>query len=340
MGVLACLFGSLSAEGRRAVATASAVGTPGTPVPPGTGRRLGRARRADDRGGPHQCDGVDQGRCRALPAARTVDDVLHQFPASACFVAAVAWWPIAPHGVSLRSIGPSGVSRTLVLLGRHSACDGCLWRWVYWSKVPLESIEHIEVVHSVHPLWELCPGRRDQVPYSEASAAGSGQDRRRHARHRRCQCRHHSRQRARRAVAAGKCLGAEGIRSSRSTSAVPLTSRPMLAVDLSWTRGIPPSPMPRCLSAAVFTRTAAMARRCRTPPRRAIEAGGTLLSNDGSTWQVSLYSQLQTFAARLTDRQRSRLRSLDARPGGACAAVGGWLQWTKRMFQASADRRR
>ncbi len=48
-------------------------------------------------------------------------------------------------GVSLRGIGPSGVSRTLVLL------DGVPFNepfggWVYWTRVPLESTERIEVV--------------------------------------------------------------------------------------------------------------------------------------------------------------------------------------------------
>jgi outer membrane cobalamin receptor len=48
-------------------------------------------------------------------------------------------------GVSLRGIGPSGVSRTLVLLDGVPINDP-FGGWVYWSRVPLGSAERIEVV--------------------------------------------------------------------------------------------------------------------------------------------------------------------------------------------------
>ena len=48
-------------------------------------------------------------------------------------------------GVSLRGIGPSGVSRTLVLLDGMPFNDP-FGGWVYWTRVPLESVDRIEVV--------------------------------------------------------------------------------------------------------------------------------------------------------------------------------------------------
>jgi outer membrane cobalamin receptor len=78
--------------------------------------------------------------------ARTVDDLLRQVPGFSLFrrSSSLVTHPTA-QGVSLRGIGPSGVSRTLVLLDGVPLNDP-FGGWVYWSKVPLESIERIEVV--------------------------------------------------------------------------------------------------------------------------------------------------------------------------------------------------
>ena len=48
-------------------------------------------------------------------------------------------------GVSLRGIGPSGVSRTVVLLDGVALNDP-FGGWIYWSRVPLATLERIEVV--------------------------------------------------------------------------------------------------------------------------------------------------------------------------------------------------
>jgi outer membrane receptor protein involved in Fe transport len=78
--------------------------------------------------------------------AVAVDDVLRQLPTFSLFTrsSSISSNPTS-QGVSLRGIGPSGVSRTLVLL------DGVPFNepfggWVYWTRVPLESTERIEVV--------------------------------------------------------------------------------------------------------------------------------------------------------------------------------------------------
>jgi len=78
--------------------------------------------------------------------AIAVDDVLRQLPTFSLFTrsSSIVSNPTS-QGVSLRGIGPSGVSRTLVLL------DGTPFNepfggWVYWTRVPLDATERIEVV--------------------------------------------------------------------------------------------------------------------------------------------------------------------------------------------------
>lgn len=77
--------------------------------------------------------------------ARTVDDLLRQIPGFSLFrrSSSLVTHPTT-QGVSLRGIGPSGVSRTLVMLDGVPLNDP-FGGWVYWSKVPLESVERIEV---------------------------------------------------------------------------------------------------------------------------------------------------------------------------------------------------
>ena len=78
--------------------------------------------------------------------ALVADDVLRQIPTFSLFrrTSSLASHPTA-QGVSLRGIGPSGVSRTLVLVDGVPINDP-FGGWVYWSRMPLESAERIEVV--------------------------------------------------------------------------------------------------------------------------------------------------------------------------------------------------
>ena len=121
---------------------------------------------------------VDAETIRESPAI-AVDDVLRQIPTFSLFTRASS---LSSHptsqGVSLRGIGPSGVSRTLVLsdgIPQNDPFGG----WVYWTRVPLESVDRIEVVegpssslygnyamggvinvmttHPTHPMVELKP---------------------------------------------------------------------------------------------------------------------------------------------------------------------------------------
>jgi len=74
------------------------------------------------------------------------DDVLRRLPSFSLFrrTSSMAAHPTT-QGVSLRGIGPSGVSRTLVLLDGVPFNDP-FGGWVYWSRIPLEQAERIEVV--------------------------------------------------------------------------------------------------------------------------------------------------------------------------------------------------
>src|SRR3954447_13657481 len=78
--------------------------------------------------------------------AVVADDVLRQIPTFSLFrrTSSLASHPTA-QGVSLRGIGPSGVSRTLVMLDGVPINDP-FGGWVYWSRIPLETAERIEVV--------------------------------------------------------------------------------------------------------------------------------------------------------------------------------------------------
>jgi outer membrane receptor protein involved in Fe transport len=79
-------------------------------------------------------------------AAIVADDVLRQVPTFSLFrrTSSLASHPTT-QGVSLRGIGPSGVSRTLVLFDDIPFNDP-FGGWVYWTRVPLENTERIEIV--------------------------------------------------------------------------------------------------------------------------------------------------------------------------------------------------
>ena len=79
-------------------------------------------------------------------AAQTVDDLLRQVPGFSLFrrSSSVVAHPTA-QGLSLRGIGPSGASRALVLVDGVPANDP-FGGWVYWSRIPMLSVDQIEIV--------------------------------------------------------------------------------------------------------------------------------------------------------------------------------------------------
>lgn len=79
--------------------------------------------------------------------ALTVDDLLRQVPGFSLFrrSSSLVSHPTT-QGVTLRGIAPSGVSRALVLLDGVPLNDP-FGGWVYWSLIPRDSVQRIEVVH-------------------------------------------------------------------------------------------------------------------------------------------------------------------------------------------------
>ena len=75
------------------------------------------------------------------------DDLLRQLPEFSLFrrASSLSAHPTS-QGVSLRGIGPSGVSRSLVLLDGVPFNDA-FGGWVYWTAMPMESADRIEVVN-------------------------------------------------------------------------------------------------------------------------------------------------------------------------------------------------
>jgi len=90
---------------------------------------------------------VDRQTIQQSPAVVS-DDVLRLVPTFSLFrrTSSLSSHPTS-QGVSLRGIGPSGVSRTLVLYDGIPFNDP-FGGWVYWTRVPLDSVDRIEVVDS------------------------------------------------------------------------------------------------------------------------------------------------------------------------------------------------
>jgi outer membrane receptor protein involved in Fe transport len=92
---------------------------------------------------------LDAQMIRQSPAV-VADDVLRQVPTFSLFrrASSLVAQPTT-QGVSLRGIGPSGQSRTLVLLDGVPFNDP-FGGWVYWTRVPLLSVERIEVTEDTN----------------------------------------------------------------------------------------------------------------------------------------------------------------------------------------------
>src|SRR5262245_17550568 len=73
------------------------------------------------------------------------DDLLRQVPTFSLFrrTSGIAAQPTT-QGVSLRGLGPSGQSRTLVLLDGIPFNDP-FGGWVYWTRVPMVSVDRVEI---------------------------------------------------------------------------------------------------------------------------------------------------------------------------------------------------
>jgi len=88
---------------------------------------------------------IEKEQIRQSPALVS-DDVLRQAPTFSLFrrTSSLSSHPTS-QGVSLRGIGPSGVSRSLVLIDGIPFNDP-FGGWVYWTRVPLDNVDRVELV--------------------------------------------------------------------------------------------------------------------------------------------------------------------------------------------------
>jgi outer membrane receptor protein involved in Fe transport len=273
-------------------------------------------------------------------AARTVDDLLRQIPGFSLFrrSSSLVANPTT-QGVSLRGIGPSGVSRTLVLLDGVPLNDP-FGGWVYWSKVPLESIERIEVVRgggsALYGNYAL--GGVINIITQKPQATGIQ----------------------------GKIDGGtrDTIDANLETNVVKGPLGLLLRGNVFSTGGYPiiqenqrgavdidadsrhqtfigrleyaPSPAASLhLGGSYFNEDRNNGTRLQENSTRAgyIAAGGKLQTGDSSHWQATIYSQLQTFNStfsRVASDRHSEALTLDQEVPST--GVGGSLQWTKPLF--------
>ena len=273
-------------------------------------------------------------------AAQTVDDLLREVPGFSLFrrSSSLVANPTT-QGVSLRGIGPSGVSRTLVLLDGVPLNDP-FGGWVYWSKVPLESIERIEVVRgggsALYGNYALggvinIVTSTPQSTRLQGTLAGGTHD----TVHAHLQAD---------AVTGPLALSLQG--DVFSTGGFPIVKADQRgAVDID-----ADSQHQTFLGRLEYTLTSQFSlflagsyfheeRGNGTPLQEnateagAVAAGGTLRTGDGSNWRLTVYTQLQTFDSTFSrvssDRQIEALTTAQEVPS---LGVGSSLQWTRRLF--------
>ncbi|HEY5867433.1 MAG TPA: TonB-dependent receptor, partial [Candidatus Tectomicrobia bacterium] len=273
-------------------------------------------------------------------AAQTVDDLLREVPGFSLFrrSSSLVANPTT-QGVSLRGIGPSGVSRTLVLLDGVPLNDP-FGGWVYWSKVPLESIERIEVVrgggsalygnYALGGVINIVTSAPHTMRLQGTLAGGTHDTVHAHL---------HAD-----AVTGPLALSLHGdIFSTGGFPIVRADQRGAVDIDAD-------SQHQAFLGRLEYTLTSQVslfltgsyfheARGNGTPLQEnateagAVAAGGTLRTGDGSDWRLTVYTQLQTFDSTFSrvssDRQVETLTTAQEVPS---LGVGSSLQWTKRLF--------
>jgi outer membrane receptor protein involved in Fe transport len=273
-------------------------------------------------------------------SAQTVDDLLREVPGFSLFrrSSSVTANPTT-QGVSLRGIGPSGVSRTLVLLDGVPLNDA-FGGWVYWDKVPLESIERIEVVRgggsALYGNYALggvinIVTRKPQTTGAQGTVEGGT---------------HNTVNAHLQAdyVTAPVALSLQG--NVFSTDGFPIVRADQRGpVDinadsrhqtfLGRLEYTPTAQSSLFLTGSYFNedRGNGTLLQKNSTENGYVAAGGRLRMGDGSDWQLTIYSQLQTFDSTFTrissDRTVEALTTFQEVPS---LGVGGSLQWTKRLF--------
>jgi outer membrane receptor protein involved in Fe transport len=273
-------------------------------------------------------------------AARTVDDLLRQIPGFSLFrrSSSLVANPTT-QGVSLRGIGPSGVSRTLVLLDGVPLNDP-FGGWVYWSKVPLESIERVEVVRgggsALYGNYALS-GVINIVTQKPQAAGVQGK------------IDGGTRATVDANLETNAVKGPLGVSLRGNvfrTGGYPVIQEQQRgAVDIdadsrhqTFVGRLAYAPVTKAslyLGGSYFNEDRGNGTPLQENATEAgyVAAGGALQTGDGSDWQAAVYSQLQTFTStfsRIAADRNSEVLTLDQEVPST--GVGGSLQWTKRLF--------
>lgn len=280
----------------------------------------------------------------AQSGALAVDDLLRQIPGfntfrrSSSLVTAPAQDPEA-QGVTLRGIGPGGASRALVLLDGVPVNDA-FGGWLYWGELPLANIERIEVMRGgSSSLWGnfalggvinlITKTPEEQSIFAKVSGGNRGTT---------DNAISYTDVRGPFKLSVhGKFFHTDGWNIIAPAQRGPIDGNSSSEHKVFNGR-LDYSPCPRCavfLRGAYYEETRNTGTRLRIgdAQRGFISGGGSLQTDDGSDWQLSLFSHLSWFREHFSrvseDRTRESPRQHQTVPS---TDVGGSLTWSRRSF--------
>jgi iron complex outermembrane receptor protein len=269
----------------------------------------------------------------------TLDDLLRQIPSFSLFrrSSSLVGHPTT-QGVSLRGVGPSGASRALVLVDGIPINDP-FGGWVPWSRVPLLSVEQIEVVRGGgSALWGngALGGvinvltRRPTERSATLEASFGNYDTKNF-------------DLLAREVLGPFRLSVEGnsfdtagykIVLPRQRGAIDTPADSRHVVFNGRLEFVPSPDLTLFLGGTFFDEDRHNGTRLQVNDTQSgsIAGGGTLRTADGSEWKATVFSQMQgfhsTFSSQAPDRQSETL-ALDQR--SPSDLVGGGLSWSRRF---------
>ena len=267
----------------------------------------------------------------------TLDDVLRQVPSFSLFrrSSSLVGHPTT-QGMSLRGIGPSGASRALVLMDGLPINDP-FGGWVPWSRVPLLSVDQIEVVRGGgSALWGngalggvinvLTRRATERSAIFESSWGSHGTQN--------YDLLYRDSLGPWRISLEGNYFKTDGyhivLRQQRGGIDTPADSKH--AVFNGRLEYAPTPDLTLFLAGTFFDEDRHNGTRLQVNDTQSgsVSAGGTARTGDGSQWSASVFAQLQgfhsTFSTQAPDRQSETL-ALDQR--SPTHTVGGMLSWNR-----------
>jgi outer membrane cobalamin receptor len=271
--------------------------------------------------------------------SQTVDDLLRQVPSFSLFrrSSSLVTHPTA-QGVSLRGVGPSGASRALVLVDGVPVNDP-FGGWVPWSRIPMLSIDQIEVVRGggsavwgsgalggvIHVITRKPTERTLTFEGSYGSYDTTNLD-----------------------LLATDALGPLRVAvegnwfETGGFKIVKESRRGPIDIDADSTHGVgnarielvPSRDLKLFLTGTYFTED----RQNGTPLQvndtesRSLAGGATLVTSDGSEWQALLFWQKQMFHSTFSTQAVNRVsETLAVDQRSPAASFGGSMSWSRRF---------